>query len=176
MISVKNIYKSFGKLEVLKNVSCTITAGEQVAIIGPSGSGKSTLLRCMNLLEIPTRGEIWLEESIITEIDPYLHPALIRASKTYAALMRDKGITLTEGQEPDSEADAAAIAEICQNRLLKKHEGKAFRALLAEMKKQLCIDVNLARRDMGMVFQHFNLFNNMTVLKNLTLAPRKVLK
>ena len=56
MIGVKNIYKNFGKLEVLKGVSCEIKQGEKVVIIGPSGSGKSTLLRCMNLLEEPTFG------------------------------------------------------------------------------------------------------------------------
>ncbi len=61
MIEVKNLYKDFGKLEVLKNVSMNIKKGEIVAIIGPSGSGKSTLLRCMNLLEMPTKGEIFVD-------------------------------------------------------------------------------------------------------------------
>ena len=54
MIDAKNIYKSFGSLQVLRGVSAEIVEGEQVAIIGPSGSGKSTFLRCMNLLEVPT--------------------------------------------------------------------------------------------------------------------------
>lgn len=56
MISVKNVYKSFGQLEVLKGVSLDIKRGEKVAVIGPSGSGKSTILRCLNLLETPTKG------------------------------------------------------------------------------------------------------------------------
>ena len=59
LVCVKNLYKNFDKVQVLKGVSCTIEKGERVVIIGASGSGKSTLLRCMNLLETPTYGEIW---------------------------------------------------------------------------------------------------------------------
>ena len=69
MISVKKLYKSFGPVEVLKSVSCEIKKGEKVAIIGPSGSGKSTLLRCMNLLEEPTSGEIWVNGKMITKAE-----------------------------------------------------------------------------------------------------------
>ena len=58
MIDVKNVYKSFGKKEILKGISCSIEQGERVVIIGPSGSGKSTLLRCMNLLETPDKGDL----------------------------------------------------------------------------------------------------------------------
>ena len=61
MIEIKGLYKNFGTLEVLKDINKTINKGEVVAIIGPSGSGKSTLLRCINLLEIPTKGEILIE-------------------------------------------------------------------------------------------------------------------
>jgi len=66
VISVKNLSKSFGDLQVLKNIDLEIAKGEKVVIIGPSGSGKSTLLRCLNLLETPTSGQIFLEESEIT--------------------------------------------------------------------------------------------------------------
>lgn len=61
MIDVKNLKKSFGGVEVLKGVNETIKKGEKVVIVGPSGSGKSTFLRCLNLLEVPTDGEIWFE-------------------------------------------------------------------------------------------------------------------
>ncbi len=65
MISVKNLYKTFhtlaGDVEVLKGIDCQIAKGEKVVIVGPSGSGKSTFLRCMNLLEEPTKGEIWFD-------------------------------------------------------------------------------------------------------------------
>ena len=100
MIEIQHLSKSFGNLEVLKDVSLTIKKGEVVTIIGSSGSGKSTLLRCINLLEQPTGGAI-----------------------------------LFEGKE---------------------------------------IDINKIRQHMGMVFQHFNLFANMTVLENMTYAPRVV--
>ena len=129
MIDAKNIYKSFGDLAVLRGVSTTIKDGERVAIIGPSGSGKSTFLRCMNLLEKPTAGEIWLEDQLITPCDITLH---------------DDFCNLT---------------------------GKELRRERAAYERAHRIDINLARQKMGMVFQHFNLFNNMTVIQNLMLAP-----
>lgn len=66
MIYVNNLYKSFGKNEVLKGIDEHITKGEVVVVIGPSGSGKSTFLRCLNLLETPTSGTITFEEKDIT--------------------------------------------------------------------------------------------------------------
>lgn len=68
MIDVKNLCKSFGDVEVLKNISETIDKGEKVVIVGPSGSGKSTFLRCLNLMEHPTSGEIFFEGTDITRI------------------------------------------------------------------------------------------------------------
>lgn len=67
MIKVRDLHKSFGKLEVLKGISTTIENGEVVAIIGPSGSGKSTFLRCLNLLEQPTGGQIVIGSEDITD-------------------------------------------------------------------------------------------------------------
>ena len=61
MIEINGLTKSFGSLEVLKNITTTINKGDKVVVIGPSGSGKSTFLRCLNLLETPTSGEIWFE-------------------------------------------------------------------------------------------------------------------
>ena len=66
MITTKNLTKKFGSHLVLDGISETINQGEKVVIIGPSGSGKSTFLRCLNLLEIPTEGEIWFEGNNIT--------------------------------------------------------------------------------------------------------------
>ena len=103
MIEIRNLNKYFNKLHVLKNISYTVKKGNVISIIGPSGSGKSTLLRCMNLLEIPTNGEIIFEGENIQKTN-----------------------------------------------------------------------INKIRENMGMVFQHFNLFPHMTVLQNITLAPIKV--
>ena len=66
MITVKNLHKSFHGTDVLKGINETIHKGEKVVVIGPSGSGKSTFLRCLNLLETPTEGEVWVEGNNIT--------------------------------------------------------------------------------------------------------------
>ena len=107
IIEVKNLYKNYQKLEVLKGVNFNVYEGEIISIIGSSGSGKSTLLRCLNLLEIPTKGDIYFENINI---------------------VNDK------------------------------------------------ININKMREQIGMVFQSFNLFENMTVLKNCTIAQTKVLR
>ena len=164
MISVKNIIKTFEDgVTVLKGVDCHIEKGEVVAIIGPSGSGKSTLLRCMNLLSTPTYGEVWLKDKLLNPVDPYLHTDVIMASNTYKKLVAT-GIGSDE-----------AIMKIKKEDLLNEKfstaEGKAYKAAMKKIHDDNFIDINVARQKMGMVFQHFNLFNNMNVLDNLTLAP-----
>ena len=159
MIHVRNVYKSFGDVRVLKGVSCDIKRGERVCIIGPSGSGKSTLLRCMNLLEEPTRGEVWLQDNLLTDADPYLYPEILKQTNTFARLVAG------------GENEEAALQKITENGLLRKHEGKTCRAACAAIEAESRMDINKAREKMGMVFQHFNLFNNLTVIENLTLAP-----
>ena len=106
LIKVEDLEKSFGEIDVLKGISTEIKKGEVVVIIGPSGSGKSTFLRCLNLLEEPTGGHIYFDNTDIT--DPK-------------------------------------------------------------------VNINTHRQKMGMVFQQFNLFPHMTVLKNMTISPIKVL-
>jgi polar amino acid transport system ATP-binding protein len=102
LIHVTDLHKSFGNNEVLRGISAEIEQSEVVCVIGPSGSGKSTFLRCLNLLEVPTSGEVWIDGELIT------------APST---------------------------------------------------------DINSIREEVGMVFQHFNLFPHMTVLKNVSLSP-----
>lgn len=167
MISAKGIYKNFGKVEVLKGVSLDVEKGERVAIVGPSGSGKSTFLRCLNLLEQPTFGEVWFDGKLLTPIDPYLHFDIIEKSNTFRRLAEERKLDLS-----DEKAKTELIYEIKKNDLLhEKHEGRDYAAAMKATYKANAIDVNVARARMGMVFQHFNLFNNLSVMKNLTLAP-----
>ncbi len=67
MIELKNLHKSFGDLEVLRGIDAEIARGEKVVILGPSGSGKSTMLRCINLLEVPTKGEIYVDGDLVND-------------------------------------------------------------------------------------------------------------
>ena len=67
MIKVENLKKNYGSLEVLKNINLTVEEGEKLVIIGPSGSGKSTLIRCMNYLEEPTAGEVYINDQLMTK-------------------------------------------------------------------------------------------------------------
>lgn len=103
IIRIKDLKKQFGKNKILKGIDFDLKASERVVVLGPSGSGKSTFLRCINRMEEPTSGEIYFENTLIT----------------------DKNI-------------------------------------------------QKMRQAIGMVFQHFNLINNLTVMENLTLAPVKL--
>ena len=105
MITIKDLHKSYGNLEVLKGIDCKVEKGECVVVIGPSGSGKSTFLRCINKLETATSGSILFED--IEIMDPK-------------------------------------------------------------------VKINKVREQIGMVFQHFNLFPHKTILENITLAPIKL--
>ena len=105
-IQVKGLNKYFGDLHVLKDVNLSVKEGEKVVIIGPSGSGKSTLIRCIDYLEEPTSGEVYIDGTKLTK---------------------------------------------------KNH-------------------LQMARKYSSMVFQSFNLYPNMTVLGNLTIAPIKLQK
>ncbi len=190
IIGVKNVYKYFGKLKVLNGISCDIKRGEKVAIIGPSGSGKSTLLRCMNLLEEPTFGEVWLEDKLITRIDPYLHKDVIKRSNTYKKLLERKlraeldipknkssnleNLSAQVSAEKLADLSQRVIREIKIEDLLKKNEGRETAVVLRAYRKMHRLNIDRARRRVGMVFQHFNLFNNLTILENMILAPVKL--
>ena len=170
MINVNNIYKNFGNLKVLQGVSCKIEKGEKVVIIGASGSGKSTLLRCMNLLEKPTFGEVWLDDKLLTPVDPYLHKEIIVASKTYKKLLKeqlDNNPNLVEEEIKNN-----IIKDIKEKDLLnEKNDGSLYKKLIKNFYKEHHLNVDIARLKIGMCFQHFNLFNNLTIMNNLILAP-----
>ncbi|MCQ2386261.1 MAG: amino acid ABC transporter ATP-binding protein [Clostridia bacterium] len=162
IIRIEGLIKSFGGQKVLKGISLNIEKGDVVCLIGPSGSGKSTLLRCMNMLEKPTYGEIWVEGKLLTPVDPYLHFDVIRSSRTYREL-------LIEGY-----ADEDAVCKIKKEDLLQEkrnREGKEYRECMKKIFAENVMDINHARQKIGMVFQQFNLFPHMTVMDNLTCAP-----
>lgn len=169
MISVNRLCKSFGELNVLNDVSFTVERGEKIAVIGPSGSGKSTLLRCINLLDPPSRGEIWFEGKLINDLEPALHPELISLSETGKKVIAE--LKAKDRSLSDTEAAEAACEIVRERRGLRRIEGKAFSDACRLFRERNSTPVSLVRRKMGMVFQHFNLFNNLTVMKNITLAP-----
>lgn len=154
MIKVKNLHKSFGNLQVLKGINEEIKQGEVVSIIGPSGSGKSTFLRCLNLLEIPTKGEIIYNDTIIYKKESSKHKIKI--------------------DELENNKDKYTEEEYKQ--LLKQYKANAKKIYSEEKKrlKNLDKDINQYREQIGMVFQHFNVFPHMTVLNNITLAPMMI--
>ena len=173
MIKINNTFKNFKNTQVLKGVSLDVKKGEKIVIIGSSGSGKSTLLRCMNLLETPTYGEVWLENKLLTPVDPYLHEDIIKLSNTYKKTCEslrneDKNIT-------NSKLEKKAIKLIKENDLLNEKialkEGREYNKAIKIFYKENHQDINIARQNMGMCFQNFNLFNNYTVIQNLILAP-----
>ena len=174
IINVKNLYKTFdGKKMILQGISYQIKQGEKIVIIGPSGGGKSTFLRCLNLLEKPTYGEIWVKDRLITPVDPYLHFDVIEASLTYGKMFEKQRAENPEAS--DEELRNSIIAEIKKNDLLnEKREGRAYKALMKKIYENNYIQIDLARQKMGMVFQHFNLFPHMTVKENITFAPVKL--
>ena len=174
MIEVKNLYKTFdGKHMILENVSYHVKKGEKLVIIGPSGGGKSTFLRCINLLEKPTYGEIWIKGKLITPVDPYLHFDVIEASLTYGK-MYDEFAKAHSELSPEA-CREALIREIKAKDLLnEKHEGAEYRRRMKQIFNENHIQIDLARQKMGMVFQHFNLFPHMTVKENITFAPVKL--
>lgn len=174
MISVKNVYKKFDDLLVLKGVNCNISKGEKVVIIGPSGSGKSTLLRCMNLLEKPTFGEVWIGDKLLTPVDPYLHFDIIKESKTFKKMFLEYKNN-ESNKLSDEELCDFIIKEIKEKDLLnEKNEGKEYKQLLKKTYLENFINIDYARQKVGMCFQHFNLFNNLTIMDNLILAPTQL--
>ena len=157
LLKIKNLHKSFGKLEVLKGVTTDINKGDVVAIIGPSGCGKSTFLRCLNFLENPTAGEIYFNDEVIFKNERVY---LKRKMKALLALKKT------------NEFDDAAKNEY----LNLEKEYTEIRAVEKAIEKVTNKKINDYRQKIGMVFQQFNLFPHLTVLQNITLGPIKLKK
>lgn len=131
MIETKNLKKSFGAISVLNGISETIQQGEKVVVIGPSGSGKSTFLRCLNLLETPTDGEVWLDGVNITDKACDVNKMrqkmgmVFQHFNLFPHLTVRKNITLAPVQlqlQTQEEADAKATALLTRIGLLDKAE------------------------------------------------------
>lgn len=150
VINVKDLTKRFGELEVLKGVNQTIYKGEVVSIIGASGSGKSTFLRCLNLLEKPTSGTILFEGNILFE--------------SKSRIVKEKIESLKASLDKKSLKKNSEYLQLVD-------EYKSLKKADAIQKKENEKRINIHRQKMGMVFQHFNVFPNMTCLDNITLAP-----
>ncbi len=157
IISVKKLHKSFGKLDVLNGINIDINKGDVVAVIGPSGCGKSTFLRCLNMLEVPTAGEILLN-------DEYL----FKNERVYLKRQMKQLLALKKSKQFNEEAKEKYETLKSQYEELQKTE--------KQIEKVATKNVNLLRQKIGMVFQQFNLFPHLTVLKNITLAPVKLKK
>ena len=122
MINVKNLHKSFSGLEVLKGIDEHISHGEVVVVIGPSGSGKSTFLRCLNLLEVPTEGEISIDGEVITQKGVDVNKIrqktgmVFQHFNLFPHMTVKKNITLAPVKlglksQPDADAQAMALLE-----------------------------------------------------------------
>lgn len=157
ILSVKNLHKSFKDLKVLQGVTIDINKGDVVAIIGPSGCGKSTFLRCLNMLEIPSAGEIVLNGEYLYKNERVY---LKREMKALHALKKQKLF--------DEEAQAKYTALEAEYTALRKAE--------KEIEKTATKNIDKQRQKIGMVFQQFNLFPHLTVMQNITLAPIKLKK
>ncbi len=154
LLSVRNLYKKFGKLEVLQGVNLDVYKGDVVAIIGPSGCGKSTFLRCLNLLEKPSAGEIIFENEYVFKNQRVYLKRKMRAMKE-------------EAKKNKTPLPMDEFNAINDEYLALRKEEKAI-------EKYVETAVNLHRQKVGMVFQQFNLFPHLTVLQNITLAPIKL--
>ena len=132
LLCVKNLYKKFGSLEVLKGVDVEIMKGDVVAIIGPSGCGKSTFLRCLNFLETPSAGKIVFNNEYVFKNERVYLKRRLRAMKA----------AQKKGEAFDEEAFNAL-----------KSEYEALRAEEKTIEKYVAKSINLHRQQVGMVFQ-----------------------
>ena len=173
VIKVVNLAKYFGDAKVLKDINLTVNKGDVISIIGPSGSGKSTFLRCINQLEVPTKGQVWFYDNLIGDFysgyTRRIFNAKLKAKEQIKLLRKDKNLSKTE-----KEARTAEILNERNEKILAAQEK------IEESKNNIAdnktMNINEYRSFVNMVFQQFNLFNNLNVLDNCILAQTNVLK
>ena len=159
VIKVKDLCKQFGKNKVLKGINLDIYKGDVIAIIGPSGCGKSTFLRCLNLLEEPSAGEILFEDTVVFNLYSLYTKEKLEEIKDQIKQLKKEGQDCTAKQE-----EYKAVHE----------EYKKLHTVEKLITKQTHKEINTHREKVGMVFQQFNLFANLNVMDNITLAPTKL--
>ena len=173
LIRISNLAKHFGSNKVLRNINLEVNKGDVISIIGPSGSGKSTFLRCINQLEIPTKGQIWFDDILIGDFDTYYLKRIYREKEKFKISKKEinKDVSLSK------EEKSLRIAAILDERDEKIAFNKAQIAAIKEHIKSECLmNINEYRSKVNMVFQQFNLFNNLNVVENCILAQTNVLK
>ena len=173
LIRINNLAKHFGDNKVLRNINLTVNKGDVISVIGPSGSGKSTFLRCINQLEVPTKGQIWFKEYLIGDFTTYYFKRIAREKQKFAIAKKE----ILKDQNLSKKEKKCRIAAILKVRNEKITENKNK---IVEIKKNIesnkTLDINKYRSNVNMVFQQFNLFNNLNVLDNCILAQVNVLK
>ena len=196
ILSVCNLAKYFGANKVLKDINLEVKKGDVISIIGPSGSGKSTFLRCLNLLETPTRGNLIFNNEVYFNInackDDFVdynaynealakyNDELIR-TEDEVAIWANKLIEHKEKEYKEKLKIAKKeFKEIRKNPILKRnfYDEEGYKNAILE-NPNVIVDskeINHIRSKIVMVFQSFNLFNNMNVLENCIIAQTKVLK
>ena len=197
ILSIKNIAKFFDTTKVLKDISLDVYRGDVIAIIGPSGSGKSTFLRCLNLVEEPTRGTLSYKDNTYFNItkckDDFVDYPSYRAAKAAykeklietednLAIYQNKYIEDKSNKELLKKIKEAKkeFKEVRKHPILKRDyfDSEAYKEAIKESPSFSISnkEINEMRTKVTMVFQSFNLFNNMNVLENCILAQTVVLK
>lgn len=173
LIKISNLAKHFGTNKVLRNINLDVKKGDVISIIGPSGSGKSTFLRCINQLEIPTKGQIWFGDNLIGDFDTYYIRRIYREKEKFRLAKKE----INSNPDLSKEEKSSRIAEILKEMNNKiAYNKEQIAAIKENIRKNKLMNINEYRSKVNMVFQQFNLFNNLNVIENCIIAQTNVLK
>lgn len=173
LIRINNLAKHFGDNKVLRDINLIVNKGDVISVIGPSGSGKSTFLRCINQLEVSTKGQIWFKDNLIGDFTAYYFKRIAREKQKFS-LSKKEIVKDPNLSKEEKKSRIAAILKIRDEKIIEN------KTKINEIKKNIeankTLDINKYRSNVNMVFQQFNLFNNLNVLENCILAQTNVLK